>query len=173
MLYIADTIGQMATQGFAIANQWNLANGQAGNGTDYGLLHADTFARYPQYYVFPLWAKFGTQLLPVVSPYASGSTLSVYAGKREDSAISLLAINKTGEPITSDIQFLNAPDSFASATVDVVQADSLDSQTVTFNSNDNPADNLANAPSTILKPVENPFSYTFPPYSVTLIQFVP
>ena len=173
MLYIADTIGQMATNGFAIANQWNLANGLAENGSDYGMLHADTYERYPQYYIFPLWAKFGTALLPVVSPYASDSTLSVYTGKREDSTISLLAINKTGEPITSDIHLLNGSKTFSLATVDTVQADSLDSQTVTFNGNNNPADDLANAPPTVFNPVEVPFSYTFAPYSVTLIQFVP
>ncbi|MEJ2749983.1 MAG: alpha-L-arabinofuranosidase, partial [Anaerolineae bacterium] len=51
MLFMADTIGQMMGNGFAIANQWDLANGQAWNGTDYGLLDADNDARSPQYYV--------------------------------------------------------------------------------------------------------------------------
>ncbi len=47
LLYVADTLGQMATHGVTIANQWNLANGKAANGTDYGLLDADTGARNP------------------------------------------------------------------------------------------------------------------------------
>ena len=63
LLYIADTIGQMATHGVTIANQWNLANGKAANGTDYGLLDADTGARNPSYYALALWARFGDELL--------------------------------------------------------------------------------------------------------------
>ena len=37
LLYIADTIGQMAENGVTIANQWNLANGKAGQ--RHGLRH--------------------------------------------------------------------------------------------------------------------------------------
>ncbi|MFO7681855.1 MAG: alpha-L-arabinofuranosidase [Chloroflexota bacterium] len=173
MLYLADTLGQMAEQGIAIANQWNLVNGQAGNGTDYGLLHADTYVRYPQYYIFPLWSQFGTALLPVNSAFASDTTLSVYAGHNEAGAISLLAINKTGEAITSGIHLLNGTGIFTSGTADVVQAAALDSQTVTFNGVANPANDLSDAPSTALEISGNPFSYTFAPYSVTLIRLLP
>lgn len=173
MLFLADTVGQMATHGVTIANQWTLASSQPENGTDYGLLHADTFERYPQYYVYPLWARFGSQLLPVTSPFASDTTLSVYAGQHEDGTVSLLAINKTNAPITSGIKFANAPASFTSATVDVVQADSLDSQQVTWNGVANPANNFSDAPPTMIEPIENPTTYTFAPYSVTLIRFSP
>jgi hypothetical protein len=172
MLYFADTLGQMATHGFAIANQWNLANGAAGNGTDYGLIHAKTFDRYPQYYVFPLWTKFGTEMLPVASPFAPESEMSLYAGTQEDGTVSLLAINKTGDPITTDIQLLNAPEDLKTAVIDIAQAESLESQTITFNGKSNPDDTLSDAPSTILESVKNPLSYSFAPYSITLIRFV-
>ncbi|HXV98155.1 MAG TPA: alpha-L-arabinofuranosidase [Anaerolineae bacterium] len=56
MLFMADTIGQLIANEFDIATQWDLANGTAGKGTDYGLMNADTYARAPQYYAFPLWA---------------------------------------------------------------------------------------------------------------------
>lgn len=171
MLFMADTIGQMATHGFTIANQWNLANGQANNGTDYGIIHADSFERYPQYYIFPLWAKFGNELLPVTSPFASDTTLSTYAGKNDEGMVSLLAINKTSDPISSEIQLLNNAETYSSVNVNVVQAESLDSQAITLNGNPNPADNLSDAPPTILETVEVPFSYTFAPYSITLLQF--
>ncbi len=173
MLYLADTVGQMATHGVTIANQWTLASGQPENGTDYGLLHADTFERYPQYYVYPLWARFGSQLLPVTSPFASDTAMSVYAGQHEDGTVSLLAINKTNAPITSGIKFANAPASFTSATVDVVQADSLDSQQVTWNDVANPANDFSDAPPTMIEIIENPTTHTFAPYSVTLIRFMP
>ncbi|MCB0131072.1 MAG: hypothetical protein KDD78_09495, partial [Caldilineaceae bacterium] len=38
-LFIADTIGQMATHGITMANQWGLANGVSSTGSEYGLLH--------------------------------------------------------------------------------------------------------------------------------------
>lgn len=74
-LYVADTIGQMIQQGVVMANQWALANGRAGNGTEYGLIHEDNnWYHSPQYYVYPLWSRFGGQMLPVVSSrsYAVG-----------------------------------------------------------------------------------------------------
>ncbi len=169
MLFMADSIGQMMEHGFAMANQWDLANGQAGNGTDYGLLDADTFARSPQYYVFPLWARFGQQMLPVTTSYDPATTLSVYAGMPDGETASLLAINKTGNSITANIQ-INGVTSFAGGTADVVQAASLDSQTVTFNGVSSPSDDLSNAPPAALTNLSNPLSYTFQPYSVTLLR---
>lgn len=172
MLYLADTLGQMATHGIAIANQWNLTNGPAANGTDYGMMNVDTFAPNPQYYAFLLWAQFGSELLPVTSPFAADTSLSVYAGRDEQGVVSLLAINKTGAPLTSEVAFLNAPADFLSVEVNVVQAESLDSQQVTLNGVANPDDDLANAPPTILPGGAAPFSHTFAPYSITLLRFL-
>jgi hypothetical protein len=132
---------------------------------------SDTFERYPQYYVFPLWSQFGTDLLPVSSPFTSDTTLSVYAGKNEEGVVSLLAINKTNDPISSEIQILNSADTFSLARVNIVQADSLSSQTITLNGNSNPANDFSDTPPAILELSESPFSYTFTPYSITLLQF--
>ncbi|MBK8987122.1 MAG: alpha-L-arabinofuranosidase [Chloroflexi bacterium] len=173
MLFMADTIGQMATHGFSLANQWDLANGQAGNGTDYGLMNVDTLARSPQYYVFPLWARFGSRLLPVNSSFAADTTLSAYGGLMGDGRFSLLVINKTGEPITTDVAVNGGPPAFRSGLADVAVAPALDSQIVTFNGVSDPADDLSDAPSTPLAELSNPFSYTFPPYSITLLRLEP
>ena len=54
--YLAETIGQMATNGVTIANQWNLANGRDANGSDYGLVDAATLAGSPAYFAMALWA---------------------------------------------------------------------------------------------------------------------
>jgi len=169
MLFMADSLGQMAQYEFDIANQWDLANGQAGNGTDYGLLNADNYNRSPQYYVLPLWSRFGSTMLPVSSSYAADTTLSVYAGRVDDSTVSLLAINKTGSPIAATIQ-VDGVSNISSGLVDVVKADSLDSQSVTFNGVGNPNDSLSNAPSDSLNNPGNPLSYSFAPYSVTLLR---
>ncbi len=169
MLFIADSMGQMMQNGVSMANQWNFANGRAGNGTDYGLIDAETYAPSPQYYVFPIWSQFGTEMLPVTSAYAADTTLSVYAGKADNNVISLLAINKTGESINANIQ-MDGVSSLVSGTADIAQADSLDAQTVQFNGVHNPSNISETAPSLPLTELELPFSYTFPPYSVVLLR---
>lgn len=168
MLYMADTIGQMMKNGFDMANQWNLANG--GDVTDYGMLDDDTYYRHPQYYVFPLWSKFGTQMLPVTSSYNAATELSVYAGKLDPWTASVLVINKTGSTIATDIEFSGAPALLLNGKADVAQAASLDSTIVTYNGVSNPSNDLSNAPSTSLSVLTNPMPYTFPAYSVTLLR---
>lgn len=170
MLFLADTIGQMLQNGVAMANQWNLANGEAGNGTDYGLMHAETFYRYPQYYVFPLWSRFGEALLPVTASMPADSVLSIYAGRVDDRTISLLVINKTGTAVPSEIYLDGLQTAAVAVFADVVQAASLDSEAVTFNGLSEPADDLADAPALSLGTLSNPLSYTFAPYSITFLQ---
>lgn len=168
-LFLADTLGQLMAQGFDMANQWDLANGQAGNGTDYGLMNAETFARAPQYYVYPLWARFGSAMIPVTNPEDPATTLSVYAGWADAGTLSILAINKTGTPIPANIS-ISGLTGITNGWVDVVAAPALDASAVTFNGSPNPADDLANAPSLPLNDTTLPISYTFVPYSITLIR---
>lgn len=168
-LFIADTIGQMAQHGFATANQWTLMNGTAGNGTDYGMMNADTYARTVQYYVFPLWSRFGTQMLPVTATLPATTTLSVYAGRINATTFSLLAINKTANAIQATIELAGAG-TVVGGTVDVVRANSLNDQSVTFNGVTNPSDDLSSAPPANLTSVGNPLTYTFAPYSITLLR---
>ena len=173
MLFMADSIGQMLQNGFAMANQWNLANGEAGNGTDYGLMHAETFFRYPQYYVFPLWAGFGDQMLPIQSPFPSDSILSVYAGLTDDEAISIFAINKTGTAVSSEIRIDGLQFDRASVFADVVSAPSLDGETVTVNGLVDPADDWGEETAVSLDEMANPFTFNFEPYSLTLLRIEP
>jgi hypothetical protein len=171
-LFLADSIGQMAQSGITIANQYNLANGRANNGTDYGMLDADSFARSPQYYVMPLWERFGEQLLPLESRYDSATSLSAYAGRSADGTLSLLVINKTGSPIESTIRF-HGVESFGSGSVDQLSSAALDSREVSFNGLSDPADDLSDAASMALEAPSNPLNYSFPAYSVSLIRLQP
>lgn len=170
MLFMADTLGQMMENGFAMANQWDLANIPAWNGTDYGMIHADTYGRYPQYYTFALWSQFGNVMFPVESEHDAGEELSVYAGMTEAGTISIFAINKTSEPIDTTIliEGLTAP--VAAAAANVVQAESWDSQIVTLNGVENPVVDFSDAPPLPLDSLTNPLSYQFEPYSITLLQ---
>lgn len=178
MLFMADTIGQMITHGVDMANHWVLSNGIVWNGTDYGLFDPHDYARGPQYYVFPLWAKFGQEMLPVNSNANAATQLSVYAGRIDPWHVSVLAINKTGNPIQTTIQMQGAPGLLLGGTADVARVSSLDSQTATFNGLSDPNDSLSNAPPVSLGVVANPLAYTFQPYSITLLrlqidEFVP
>ena len=168
-LFMADTLGQMIENRFVIGNQWILASGPTANGTDYGLIAIDTWARYPQYYVYPLWARFGSQMLPLTSTVSAADTLSVYAGRIDADTFSVLAINKTGQAITTTIEFAS-PITLTSGAADVMQSSSLDSGAVTFNGVANPSDDLSNAPPLALGSLGNPLTYTFQPYSITLLR---
>lgn len=166
-LFVADTVGQLVEKGFFLANHWDLANGAFPNGTDYGLVHADTFSRYPQYYVFPLWTKFGAQMLSATNTLPA-TTLSVYAGRVDNDTLSLIAINKTGQPLTADVTITGR--SITGGTADTLQATELGATTVTYNGNPNPANDLSDAPSTPLNLAGESIAYEFPPYSVTLLR---
>lgn len=170
-LFIADTIGQLAQHGFAIANQWNLANGADPGGTPdvYGMLVGDDYRRAPQYYAFPLWSRFGSQMLPVSSRFDPSRALSVYAGRADDGTITLMAINKTDQPVEATIQLDGAP-SMMSGTADVLQAASLGATSVTLNGVSEPAPDLSDAPGTPLTNIATPLEYAFQPYSVTLLR---
>lgn len=170
-LFMADTLGQMLQQGFAMGNQWDLAHGEGGDPPGYGLMQAGSYFRSPQYYVFPLWARFGAQMLPVTNSAPAGTTLSVYAGRLNPGVLTLLAINKTGTNQPATIYLDGAP-AVSGGSAYVVQAGSLDATAVTYNGLSNPAGDLSNAPPFAITNPGNPLAYTFPPYSVTLLQLV-
>jgi alpha-L-arabinofuranosidase len=172
-LFLADAIGQMVQHGFVMGNQWDLANGRAGNGTEYGLMHVDNnWARSPQYYVFPLWARFGSQMLSTESSFNAATQLSVYGGRVDANTVSLLAINKAGSPITAEITVENGNDALevVGGSSDIVQAASLDAQTVTYNNVSNPADDLSDAPALPLNSSGGTVTYVFAANSVTLLR---
>lgn len=160
-LYLADSIGQMAVNGVQVANQWNLANGQAENGTDYGLIQADTFDLNPQYFVFPMWDSFGSTLLAteITTPT---DDLSVYAGQVDSDTFSLLVINKSDQPVSASLLI----DGIAPADegeADILSTLALDSQDISWNGESNPE---AIPPSLPISWLE-PGTVEFPSYSIT------
>lgn len=168
-LYMADTVGQMIANGVQIAAQWDISSGLTDNGTNYGLFDTSTYDPYPQYFVYPLWSRFGKEMLPVNNPLPADTILSVYAGRVDENTISILAINKTENALDTSIMLENSPIIIAGQ-VDVLAADNLDEQSVTFNGSHKPASDFSDAPSIPLETVDNPFTYSFPPFSVTLVR---
>ena len=68
------------------------------------MIDADTGNRNPQYYALALWARFGDELLATDVGFSTETELSAYAGRAADGTISVLAINKTGEPATAHVR---------------------------------------------------------------------
>ncbi len=167
-LFLADSLGQATQQGVVLFTQWDLANGRDSNGTEYGLMHEDNgFFRAPQYYVYPLWSRFGTHMVAVTSTADPASQVSVYAGRVNSYTVSLLAVNKLATPVTTTIQTPGFGPLTGGTKWQIVATD-LSTQTVTYNGVLNPADDLSNAPPTTLSVSGYSTAQVLPPYSVTL-----
>jgi hypothetical protein len=169
MLFLADSIGQAAQNGAEMFAQWDLANGpDRSNGTEYGLMRVNNnYYRAPQYYVYPLWSRFGRYMLPVTSTASPSTELSVYAGWVNSTTVSLLAVNKISRPVTATITISG----FGPLTGGVayeVKATSLGAQSVTYNGRANPPDDLSEPPESF---IASGYSVTrvLPSYSVVLL----
>lgn len=172
VFFLADSLGAMAQNGVAMANQWNFANGLAENGTDYGLINADTLQRNPQYYALVLWSRFGRELLSLQSDFSSAEQLSVYAGRHDDGTITIMAINKTDAPIQASIELAGSTDNYVVA-ADVIQADAFDSQMTRFNGQTQPALDFSDAPPYEIGSASSQFQFAFEPVSITLLHLTP
>ncbi len=172
--YLADSIGQMATHGVSIANQWNLLNGANSSGTgDYGVVDADTLAPKPQFYALAMWSRFGDRLLPIDVGFDEGSTLSAYAGRRTDGTVTVIVLNKTSDPIAADLQLAGATTGF-DARADVMTATSMDAGGVSFNGKVSTDTNLDATPGAALGLVTNgALHMSFSPSSITLVTLTP
>jgi len=169
MLFLADAIGKAAQSGVGLFLQWDLANLPGSNNTEYGLMHpANSFYRAPQYYVYPLWSRFGTHMLALTSTAHGGTQLSVYAGRVTSDVISLLAINKAGAPVTANVSVNTFPP-LSGGVIYEVRATSLASQSVLYNGSNNPSDDLTSAPPQPFSILGSAFSRVLPPYSVSLL----
>ncbi len=102
-LYIAETVGQMATQGVAIANQWNLANGTAEGGTDYGMIDLRDGSVFPQYHALRLWSLAGDALLDHDGLDPAGD-LRVYPTRRADGSLAVVTINLGADEVLLDLE---------------------------------------------------------------------
>ena len=101
-LYIADTVGQLAANGVQIANQWNLANGTTGSGTDYGMISLEDGSQFPQFEAMSMWSRAGSELIPTA---LDDDALRVYVTQHDDGRLTVLVLNLSGEEITRTIRF--------------------------------------------------------------------
>jgi len=170
-LYLADTIGQMALHGVAVANHWNFANGPADNGTDYGLVDVATGHRHPAYFSAVLWRRFGDELLVTESDLDPVVTLSTYAARVEDGGYTVLAVNKTGTEIEATIELERATGRHR-VHADVLAFPSPTATELTFNGSSTPSDDLTDPPIELGEAGDR-LTHIFAPWSVTLLRFEP
>lgn len=171
-LFHADAIGQMLTSGVAMAANWALMNGKSDPyGNEFGLMRADgSNFRQPKYYVYPLWARFGTTLLPLESSADPEDEVSAYAGRLADGTLTVLVINKHRAGATVTLTF-DGVTALGAGQMDVLSADALDAADAVFNGVRDPADDLSDAPSTAIPaPGGNRLVLELAPISVTLIR---
>lgn len=166
-LFLADAIGQAIQRGYALFNQWDLANGRAGNGTEYGLMHEDNnYYRAPQYYAFPLWARFGGVMLPVTTTLNAATQASVYAGRVNSTTLSVLVINKMATGITATLAVEEG--TILRGRVYEVRAASPSAQSVTYNGVSTPSDAL-DEPPTLVNAAQGQLTLVLAPWSITLV----
>lgn len=169
--YLADTIGQFALNGVTIANQWNLMNGRAANGSDYGLIDGEVMARTPAYYALALWSRFGERLVDVAVGDGDGfSDLRVYGGIAADGSPSLLVLNSGEQSVSASVEATSEVP-LASISIDVVAVDSLDSTTATWNGAEDPAIDLATPVPKVTGAPDGGFRHEFAPFSMTLLRW--
>ncbi len=105
-LYLADSIGQLARGGVTVANQWNFANGQAANGTDYGLVHADDQTTYPQYDAMAIWGRARSTLLDAT---VDDETVRVYPTVDDDGDATVVVVNLGADTIALELDVAGSP----------------------------------------------------------------
>ncbi len=189
-LFIANSIGSLLDSGYDGATTWDLRDSLAGQspGNDsnllygwredgsYGLLGDDPngaaengeYAAYPSYYAMQLASKIivaGGEAVPVSSSYGD---LDVYAVRESDGDLDLLVINTNPAANLSDQFNLTGFQPGGSAQVwqygeaqDTAQSQTTDGSSA-----------LANFSTTLNLSGAN-FSYTFPPYSMTVLDLAP
>ncbi|RJP46142.1 MAG: alpha-L-arabinofuranosidase [Anaerolineaceae bacterium] len=170
MLFMAESIGQAIANQYFMFDQWSLSNGCSYvTASCYDLLLADdNFSRQPQYFAFPLWARFGNKMLGLHSNVAV-SQLSAYAGRKDAQTFTVLVINKTGTTIGAKVKFSDGRPA-VNGNANVIRATSLNATSVIYNNSSNIPNNLS-AIAPLPLPVHNGIvSYNFPPYSITLLQ---
>ena len=177
-LFLADSLGSLMDSHYAAATVWDLRNGNVTNADnsnslygwreygDYGLL--DGYVTYPTYFAEELASKLIVAGGQVVSAASSYGDLDVYAVRESNSHLELLVINKNpAAAITSQFNLTGFQPSGAAQAWQYGKAEDL-AQSESSTS----AASLTYTSTTLSLNGAN-FSYTFPSYSMTVIDLAP
>ncbi len=95
-IWLADVIGRLISQKVDIANQFLLVSG---NESGFGIL--EKYGPRPAYYTYQMYKMFGDLLVASSSGLAD---VSLYAARRGDGALTIMAINLGDEAVTTPLQ---------------------------------------------------------------------
>ncbi len=187
-LYIADSLGRTLESGYNGANVWDLRNGwDTGNnnsaslygwrqGGDYGMLGSGSASAtisgihtpYPSYFAEQLIAKIAHAGDTVVRALSNSVDRTVYAVKQANGQLDLLIINKDPLVDRTDQVQITGFQTYSQAQVwqygktqDTAQSQTTDGHSA-----------LANFTASLNLTGAN-FSFTFPSYSMTVMQLSP
>ncbi len=97
-VWLADVFGQMVAQDVLMFNHWLLSTSGSNQG-GWGMISRSGVR--PSYYVYQLYALFGTQRVYAASGIEN---VSIYAAKRTDGALTLMIINLNDDPARVPLQ---------------------------------------------------------------------
>lgn len=158
-LFVADTIGQFVVGGVDIANQWNMANGTTGSGTDYGLIDATDGARFPQFDAVAMWGRAGHELLDAALD-GDREGVRLYPTRRDDGTLAIVALNFRTDDVNLAIRL--------TGTVEEVGA-----TIVSHHADDPTADTLEVTGPTTLDGSDGRLFAELPPWSMSMVEVVP
>ena len=127
------------------------------------------------FYVFVLWSKMGPQVVDHVQG-VDNTQLVVYATKKSASSVQLMVINKTAAALVEKLAFDGfAPSGTTAITVNQLSAPSgkdYNSTDFVFNAVTNPSTPWTSIPAASLGGTyTSGMTYSFPPYSITVLDF--
>ncbi len=175
-LVVADLLGAFAQSGVAQEDYFAIHGGG-----QYGLLYGNGESRpvdspTPTYYAAALWGKMGRAVLPLTQAADPSTTVSAYATQKDDGAVQVLAINKTGasQPLQVGYQGFNPQGGMLRAYTLSGAAGALSDLDVTYDGVSNPSPQQP-LPGPALTQViaGNSVSYTLPAYSVVVLDVAP
>ena len=177
-LYLADSMSQIMKTEFNSYLWWIFENGPDTTGDfdpslygwrtygDFGLVQ-DINTRYPTFYAMKLMQYFVRPGDTILNPTSDYPLLSVYAASNSGGTISLLVINKNPTNIlTSDITLAG----FVPNAVATVRAYGIPQDEATRTNGSVADQDIAMGSFASASPN---FTYSFPPYSLTLFTFAP
>ena len=187
-LFTADSIGALLQTEYNGANFWDLRNGwdTTNNnsaslygwrqGGDYGMLGSGsgsapstgTYVPYPTYFAHQLLSKMVLGGESVVSAHGDDANISAYAVRQRNGGLDLLVINKN--PTTDLPQQVQVQGFRPAATARIWRYGKVEDTAQSQTTDGHAALTTAILP---LSAAPGGFSYTFPPYSMTVIELTP
>jgi O-glycosyl hydrolase len=172
----ADVIGSFAKTGVAGHTLWATHGtenswGVLGGATD-GYFFADEPT--PTYFIFPLWAAMGNQVLDLTNTSTASNTLSAWAHKKANGNVQVMLINKTNAARSETVSFNGYnPTSKQVAIYELRgETDSYDNFNVIYNGVATPKPASSELPCpTVATCSGTSFTRSLPPFSITVLCF--